>query len=72
MNDEWFEVGQVEVLRTLGLWEDKVEKEEEAEPGVERHPAYYEESPGFSQEGQGKHDEVDQPWCRLGWVTQAE
>lgn len=43
----------------LCLWENEVEEEEQAEPGVEWHPAYDEEGPGLSEEGQSEHDEVD-------------
>lgn len=59
VDDEGLEVGEVEVFGALGLREDEVEEEEEAEPGVEGHPAYDEEGPGFSEEGQGEDDEVD-------------
>ena len=49
VNDEWLEVGQVEVFRTLRLWKYEVEEEEEAEPRVEGQPAYDEHGPGLSQ-----------------------
>jgi len=72
VDDERLEVGQVEVFGALCLWEDEVEEEEEAQPRVKGHPAYDEQSPGLSQEGKSEHDEVDEPWCRLGRVTEAE
>ena len=72
VEDERLEIGEVQEFCTLSLWEDEVEEEEEAEPGVEGHPAYDEEGPGFNEECQGQDDEVDQPWCCLCWVAEAE
>lgn len=51
VNDPGLEIGEVEVFCALSLWEDEVEEEEEAEPGVEWEPAYDEEGPRFSEQG---------------------
>lgn len=72
MEDPWFEVGKVEVFSALSLWKNEIEEEEETKPGVEWEPAYYEEGPGFSEEGQSEDDKVDEPWCYLSWVTESK
>jgi len=59
VNDERLEVVEVEKFGALSLWKDKVEEKEEAEPGVEGHPANDEERPRLSEEGQSEDNEVD-------------
>lgn len=69
VNNVGFEVGKIKMFSALSLRENEVKEEKEAEPRVEWHPTYNEESPRLSEEGQSEHDEVDQPWCCLGWIA---
>lgn len=58
----------VDVPGALGLGEDEVEEEEEAEVGVEGDPAEKPLGPGLNEERAGEDNPVHEPWCKLGWV----
>ena len=66
------DVALVDEARALGLGQDEVGEEEEAEVGVEGEPADYEVGPVFEEGEEGKDHPVHEPGGEEGGVGGAE
>lgn len=66
------DVRLVDETGALGLREDEIREEEEAEIGVEGDPGDDEEGPVLNEGEAGDDDPIHQPWCQLGRIGGAE
>ena len=72
VGEEGVDVGLIEDLGALGLRENQIGEDREAEPGVEGHPGEEEVGP-VVEEGEAREDDpVHEPRGQLGRVGGAE
>lgn len=62
----------VEESRALGLREDEVREETEAEVGVEGKPSDDEVGPVFDKDEDGVNHPVHEPWCQESRIRGAK
>lgn len=72
VGEEGVDVGLVEEFGALGLREDEVGEDDEAEESVEGEPGEDEVGPVVKEGEEGEDDPVHEPWCELGGVGGAE
>ncbi len=72
MGQKRMDVRLIDEAGALGLREDEIREEEEAEIGVERDPGDDEKGPVFNEGEAGYDNPIHQPWCQLGWVRGAK
>lgn len=66
------DVGLVDKTGALGLRQDEVGEEEQAEVGIKGDPGDDIEGPVLSEGEAGYNDPVHQPWCQLGGIRGAK
>lgn len=72
VREEWVHVALVDQSRALGLGQDEVGEEDEAEGGVEGEPADEEVGPVFEEGEEREDDPVHEPGGQEGGVGGAE
>lgn len=72
VREEWMHVALVDKSRALGLGQDEVGEEDEAEGGVEGEPADEEVGPIFEEGKEREDDPIHEPGGQEGGVRGAE